>query len=462
MDLRLPPTVKSLSARLLVLTIFFVMLSEVLIYAPSIGRFRKTFLEERVAAAHLASLALEATPRNMVNEALAEKLLDHAGAYGIVLVGESGFKHMLERGMPPEVDATYDLREGTFFGWIGSAFVTLAQNKNRILRIIGPSPKDPNVLVEVIMNETPMRLAMYDYSERILGLSITIALLTATFVYLSLQWLMVRPMRRLTESMVRFREAPEDASRTIWPSRRSDEIGMAQRELAVMQRNLRGALLQKTRLAALGAAVTKINHDLRNILSTASLMSDRLAASDDPEVKRVTPTLMQSIDRAVGLCSQTLDFARAEPPPPKLARFSLAELVDDAGEALNAIDENTAWDNAVSRSLEVNADRDQLFRVLVNLGRNAFDAGARYVRIRGERSRDRIFVDIADDGPGIPNEVQKRLFQPFAGTTRAGGTGLGLAISREIVRAHGGDLTLVETGEHGTIFRLDLPATSRL
>src|SRR5690606_5767639 len=108
-------------------------------------------------------------------------------------------------------------------------------------------------------------------------------------VYLSLQWLLVRPMRALTQNMTAFSEAPEDETRIIVPSGRSDEIGIAERQLQAMQHGLRAALRQKAHLAALGAAVARINHDLRNILSSASLMSDRLAHIEAPEVKRIAP-----------------------------------------------------------------------------------------------------------------------------------------------------------------------------
>src|SRR5262249_30113336 len=160
------------------------------------------------------------------------------------------------------------------------------------------SPKHPQATIEIVIDEAPMRLALIDYSQRILALSVFISLITATLLYLSLQWLMVRPLRRLIEGMMAFREDPEDVSRSIAATGRSDEIGVAEREFAEMQAGLRSALHQKTRLAALGTAVTKINHDLRNILATAGLVSDRLAGSDDPEVKRIAPTLVKAIDRA--------------------------------------------------------------------------------------------------------------------------------------------------------------------
>ena len=259
-----PSLTTGLSARLLVLTIAFVMLAEFLIYTPSIARFRKMYLEEHIARAQLAILAVEAAPDMTVGADLEKRLLSQAGAYGIILREPDRKVLMLSHDMPPDVDVVFDLRVGTFPTWIRDAFVALAQDENRVMRVMGVSPSEKAVVIEVLMDETPMRQAMYGYSQRILELSIVISLITAGLVFLSLQLLMVRPMGRITQSMVSFRDDPEDVSANLPSSKRRDEIGVAQRELAVMQNDLRLALRQKTRLAALGAAVAKINHDLRN------------------------------------------------------------------------------------------------------------------------------------------------------------------------------------------------------
>ncbi|MDJ0951324.1 MAG: HAMP domain-containing sensor histidine kinase [Alphaproteobacteria bacterium] len=458
--LHLPSFLVSLSGRLLLLTVFFVMLSEVLIYAPSIGRFRKGYFEERIGAAHLASLALEATPDNMVSEDLAQELLDHAGAHSIVLRGGRISKLMLSRPVVPMADVTFDMREEEFFPMIMEAFVTLFTQDNRVLRVKGPSPKDARVEVEILIDEWPMRDAMIDYSGRILALSIVISLITAALVYLSLQLLSVYPMRRITASMTDFRKAPEDLSKVIKPSLRRDEVGIAQRELHDMQVALRAALRQKARLAAVGTAVTKINHDLRAILATASLVSDRIAALDDPEAKRLAPQVIGSVDRAVNLCSQTLKYASEDIPQPRRSDFPLREMVDQVGAGLPPRHEGGAveWENAVPPELRAEADRDQLFRVLANLGHNAAEAGASKVRFSAKRANGRLRIEVSDNGPGLPEQAKKNLFRPFAGSARNGGTGLGLAIARELVRAHGGELELAETGEAGTIFRLNLPS----
>jgi len=447
-----------LSARLLLLTIAFVMLAEVLIFAPSMGRFRLVFLEERLAAAHLAILALEATPDQMVGPELAAELLVHAEARAIAIKKPNAGKLMLMVDTPEGPDASYDLREASFFGLIRDAATTLLSEQPRVIRVLGRSPKDASILVEVMLDEAPLRAEMLGYAKRILALSLVISLFTAALVYLSLHLMLVRPMRRLTESMTAFRQEPENAARLVRPSARRDEIGVAERELAAMQEEVRAALQQKARLAALGIAVTKINHDLRNILATARLVSDRLAHSDNPEVQRVTPTLMSAIDRAVNLCAKTLTFTREGPAHLELDRFDLRELVDDVGQSLpSQVSGDCQWRNALEPGLSIEADRSQLFRVLANLGQNALEAGATTIVVSAEQDGEVLEISVSDDGPGLPPRARDNLFRPFTGSARPGSTGLGLAIARDLMRAHGGDIRLDGSTAQGTRFTLTLP-----
>ncbi|HEX9770848.1 MAG TPA: HAMP domain-containing sensor histidine kinase, partial [Kiloniellales bacterium] len=380
-----------------------------------------------------------------------------------VALTKPGVGKLMLMDMPPDhIHATYDLREAGFFTLIRDAFAVLWGEPMRVIRVLGPPPKDDRLLVEVVLDETPLRQEMLAFSQRILALSLVISLFTAALVYLSLHWLMVRPMRRISDSMSAFREDPEDASRVIRPSDRNDEIGFAEHELAAMQEGIRGALQQKTRLAALGIAVTKINHDLRNILATAQLVSDRLERSDDPEVKRVTPTLMTAIDRAVSLCGETLDFTREGMPNLKLSRFDLCDLAADvAGDLPGEVNGEPVWHNLLDRELEIEADREQLYRVLSNLGQNAIQAGASRVEVTAERVDGRLRVRVSDNGPGLPPRARANLFQPFTGSARAGGTGLGLAIARDLVRAHGGEIRLEHSTAEGTSFCLELPLKQR-
>lgn len=446
---------RSLSARLLVLTVFFVMLSEVFVFAPSIARFRLVWLEERLAAVHLAALALEATPDGMVNDDMKSMLLHHAQAKGFA-IHKSGRELALGPDMPPGIDAMFDLRGHKFFPLIGDAFSVLLRTDNRTLEVTGPSPNDPGVLVQAVVEEAPLRAAMIDYGLRILWLSVGISLFTATLVYLSLQWMMVRPLRRLAGAMTLFRERPEDSSRLITSSERADEIGVAERALADMQKDLRMALVQKTRLAALGAAMTRISHDLRGILASALAVSDRLESSGDPEVRRLAPTVAAAIERAAALCGQTLAFAREGGETAHLAPVALGKIVAEQN-ALMAESSGLSWSIAIAEDVMVRADADQMARVLDNLARNAAEAGAKHFGATARRSGDLVEIDLSDDGAGMPPKALANLFQPFAGSARAGGTGLGLAIARDLMRAQGGEIRLLSTGASGTVFRLVLP-----
>jgi signal transduction histidine kinase len=448
---------KSLSARLLVLTIFFVMLSEVLIFVPSVARYRMTYFDNHIAAGHLATLALSASPTLSIDPALTTELLRQVGAHGVILYRADGMVRMLDSPSPPKADVTFDLAKGNVPLWIQKSFETLFSRGNRIMRVIGKSPFEPGATVELLLDEAPLRAEMWDFGGRILQLSIIISLITAALVYVSLQWLLVRPMRRITESMTSFRQDPEDASRRIVPSGRTDEIGRAERELADLQETVRQALAQRARLAALGTAVTKINHDLRSILATARLVSDGLADSAAPEVRRVAPRLLDAIDRAVALCTRTLDFSREGAPPFAPSVFPLRTLIEEIEPTLGLKETEFTMEVAMPSDFRVRADRDQLYRVLLNLARNAVEAGARHLRVTAATVDSLSTIEFADDGPGLPPRAYENLFRPFFGSARPGGSGLGLAIARELMRVQGGDLMLVETTGSGTVFRLTLP-----
>ncbi|MEM7678469.1 MAG: HAMP domain-containing sensor histidine kinase, partial [Myxococcota bacterium] len=169
------------------------------------------------------------------------------------------------------------------------------------------------------------------------------------------------------------------------------------------------------------------------------------------------------ISRAVHLCESTLAFGRAEEPPPALDRVMLASVIDDVvdSERLAASDK-VDFGNDVLGTLMVRADPEQLYRVLSNLVRNArqaIEASGREGRISisAEETETAWRITVADTGPGLPPKAQEHLFTPFQGGIRKGGSGLGLAIAAELVRGHGGALTLKETGQTGTTFEITLP-----
>ncbi|MBT6509134.1 MAG: HAMP domain-containing histidine kinase, partial [Rhodospirillaceae bacterium] len=456
--IEMPGFWRGLSARLVVLTIVFVMVAEVLIFVPSVSRFRVDYLQEKIDGAYQATLTVRAAPGGEVTPELETELLDYVGVRSIALKMEEASYLML--GRPETVMESYDLAKGGIPLLIADTFRTLLGPDDALIRVFGPPRGVSNgSWVELILPVGPMKAEMLAFGWRVLGLSIIISVITAGLVFFALQRMMVRPVQRMTEDLIAFREAPEDLSRAIEVTGRSDEIGIAQRELAEMERGLRQSLRQRTRLAAVGSAVSKISHDLRNILATAALVSDRLSMSDDPEVQRQAPVVLASIDRAVKLCQDTLRYARADEPDLDFGRFELAPLVDDVANALTGGGMSAvAWENEVDAAVVIQADRDQMFRVLLNLTRNAAEAMGdkggtiRVVTRRGEAMTQ---VEITDSGPGIPKRVQQQLFEAFAEGSR--GTGLGLAIARELTRAHGGDLELLSTGSEGTRFGISLP-----
>jgi len=459
---RVTRTVAGLSTKLLLLTILFVMVAEVLVFVPSVSNFRRQWLMERLQAAQIASLAAEAAPGGRLPAKLRDELLDRARVKAISVKHEDSRSLIVQMDTPEEVD-TYDLRDASWAELIGDALMVYVSPDNRVIRVVGEPGFNPGETVDVVMEEGPLKAAMMKYGFDILGLSILISIITATLVFLALDWLLVKPMTQLTRNMVRFAEQPEDPSRIIAPSKRRDEIGTAERELAAMQNELSQTLSQKTRLAALGLAVSKISHDLRNMLSSAQLLSDRLAEVRDPTVQRLVPKLIASLDRAIRLCVQTLDFGQAQETPPNRVRFELAPLVTEVGDSLGLPREGEIdWDLNLEDGLEVDADRDQLYRVLANLCRNAVQAFEAEpgcigtIQVFARRDGAVVSIDVADTGPGVPEQARKRLFQAFQSVARKGGSGLGLAISAELVMAHGGQIELVGN-EGGATFRITIP-----
>ena len=456
--------IESLSGRLLLFTTAFVMLAEIAIYFPSAARYYHDVLAGRLASAQIAVLALDEVSDTALSPMLRSELLANAGVRLVALKRNNTRRLYLDAGAPPSVDVQIDLRTAEIPELIWASLDCIFARDGRTLRVQGTPRLGGGDFIEVLVDETPIRADVVAYSVRILSLGLMIALVTSLLVFGTLLFAVVRPMQHVTQSMVRFQEKPDDAQRIIVPSLRRDEIGQAERVLAAMQTELRQALQQREHLAALGTAVAKIQHDLRNILASAQLASDRLASSNDPTVKALAPRLVQSIDRAIGLATNTLKYGRAEEAPPRRMRQPLIAIADEAMHAaLAAGDGRTGWSNAFDPNLLIDADGEQLLRILLNIGRNAVQAlenkAGSAITLSAERKNGAVVIDLADNGTGIPEPALKHLFEPFARKGRAGGTGLGLAIARELARGHGGDVVLLRSGPEGTTFRITIPDT---
>ncbi|MBZ6076540.1 sensor histidine kinase [Microvirga puerhi] len=452
-----------LSARLLLLTLLFVMIAEVLIYVPSVANFRLTWLNDRLAAAQIAALVLDAAPDQNPSGDLEMRILSGVGAKAIAIRG-GGRRSLLATGdMPSEVGKTVDLRTVTWTQSIRDAFELMIDPPHHPVRIIGSGVGVD--FVEMLLDTQPLRNAMLVFSRNILLVSLLISGLTACFVYFALQWVIVRPVRRLTGNIAEFSQNPEDASRVIQPTDRADEIGLAEQALARMETTLADELRQKRRLAELGLAVSKINHELRNMLTTAQLLTDRLDRVNDERVQRIAPRLVATLGRAIAFCEGTLAYGRATERLPRRQLIPLAPLIDDLSHLTDlAPGRGIAFERQMPDGLMIDADPDQLSRILVNLVRNATQAlsqagsfeGQPQITVSARREGRLVAIDVRDNGPGIPERLRAGLFTPFQGSAQKGGTGLGLAITAELVHLHGGTISLAESNT-GTCFRVQIP-----
>jgi len=454
--------INSLSGRFLVLTIIFVMLAEVLIFVPSIARFREEFLNTRLERAQIASLVLLADAD--VTPHLQDELLRNAGVYNVVLRRDEARQLVLSSPVPQPVAATFDLRDAPALTLIRDALTRLAEPAPQVIRVIGQPVRMGGLLIEITLDSDDLRSAMIDYGLRILWLSLVISVITALLLFWAVQCFIVRPIKRVVGNMQAYAAAPEDVRQVIEPSAAIRDLREAEETLQSLQTQLTGALRQKEHLAQLGGAVAKVSHDLRNILTSAQLFTDRLELSEDPRVQRMAPKLVNSLTRAVHLCEATLAYGKAEEPGPTLAQVRLAEVVDDVfdSERLSAQEMQVTFENGVPGGMMLLADAEQLHRVIANLVRNARQAivntgAAGAITVSADEDARGWIIRVRDTGPGLPPKAREHLFKPFQGGATKGGTGLGLSIAAELVRGHGGDLSLEQSDARGTVFRIKLP-----
>lgn len=453
---------KSLSGRFLILTVLFVMLTEVAIFVPSVARFRQDYMSIRLERAQLASLSLLAD--DMITPDLEAELLSNAGVFNVVLRRDSMRQLVLSSDLPSPVVQSFDMREAGPMMLMKDALVRLVTPEDEVIRVIGNPVRDGGELIEVTMPTAPLRMAMIDYGIRIFRLSAVISLIVAAMLFWAVRALMVRPIKSVVSAMQVYSDAPEDARTVIAPSSNIRELREAEDALQALQTELTGQLRQKERLAQLGGAVAKISHDLRNILTAAQLFTDRIETSDDPVVQRLAPKLVGSISRAVSLCETTLAFGRAEEAPPQFTEFALLPVAQDIleAESLASDQADITYDADIAPDLKIRADSEQMHRVLTNLVRNARQAIVAThkpgtVTISAVEDTDHWCLRVSDTGPGLNEKARANLFEPFKGNARKGGSGLGLVIADELMRGHGGGASLERTTEQGTCFALHLP-----
>jgi signal transduction histidine kinase len=469
----MPGPFSGLSVKLIATIIAVILAVEVVIYLPSAANFRSGWLEDRLRIGLVAVRVLDAVPDVMnLPRTLTDRLLNSAGAIAIVYrrEGQSQLIELENTPMPREA-VTIDMRDTGPMAQIAGVLDTLLFGGNRTLRILGGTDGESGeALVELLIPEQPLRRDLLVYSRTTVLLSLIVAIMTAAALYIIVRNILIAPIRRLTGNIVGFRGAPENAALMVAPSTRKDEIGIMERELAAMERDIFSMLRQRRHLADLGLAVAKINHDLRNTLTSAQLLSDQVANVDDPKVQRLAPRLVNSIDRAIGFAQSVIDYGRQSTTPPRPVPVDLRLLVDEAAQdALLLGHPKVKMANHIPDEVTLRVDPEQLARVFVNLLKNAREAletedggiEQPLVEVDFAEREGALVVSFSDNGPGLPARAREHLFVAFEGSARAGGTGLGLAIARELTEAHGGTLHYIPQ-ETGTRFEVKLPAALRL
>ena len=453
-----------LSARLLILTVLIALAAGLLILVPSLADYQENRYLERIRAAELASLAVDAAPLRTVSNTMKAQLLAGAGVVSVAVQSDGVRRLVIEAPRMRRTPELVDLRSRSLVTWISQPFLTLFSGDDRYVRVVSRPQFRDGDFIEVVIPNAPLRQDLADYLLRVVWVALSIAAVAGAGLFMILDAFLIRPIRKLTLAMERFRADPDDGSARIELSHRRDEIGRAENELDMMQADLRVALASRARLAALGEAVAKINHDLRNMLSSAQIASERLASLHDPRVSMALPRLERALDRAITLATDVLNYGKTQEAAPQPAEIVLLPALEAAAEDAGFGDHGVGLQTHVAPGAQVLADPDQLHRILVNLLRNsrealeaAGSAAQGRVRISLDQEDGASVIRLADNGPGLPEKATQHLFQAFAGSARSGGAGLGLAISRELAHGHGGDLLLVANGPEGAAFELILP-----
>ncbi len=433
------------------MTIGFVLLAMGLFYVTRLTAHREMLLHGKISAARTTVEAFGLAGPTPPPDDLAQMILNSVEVKWIAVDTPTGRREFVAAGGPLASAELIKADDSSYLEAMAATFHALFAAPGTIVKLSAPAQANQPAIA-FAFDETPLIQSLRRVSGNFLTISLTIAAVVTCVLWAALWRMVLQPVRRLTSNIIAFGESPQDASRVIAPSGRGSEIGRAETALAVMQGSLAHELAQGKRLAELGMAVARINHDLRNILSAAQLISDRLATIPDPLAQRLAPRLVATLDRAIQFCQSTLTYGAARELPPSRRRFDLSELVSQVVESGMA-----EHDAAIGYTVDIPprfciyADPDHILRVLENLSRNAAQAllskGAadgrpKAIRFAAIRTEGLALIEVSDTGPGFPPDQNERIFEPFHKSTSDVGAGLGLAIAADLVTRNGGVITL--------------------
>lgn len=456
-----------LSSKLLLLTISFVMIAELLLFVPSAALFRQSWLTDRAQQARLMTQAIAGVPNFEASEILTKQFMEDTDVVLMSTKHDGMNELILGTLQDQDSDALenakfrmIDLRKKQYLPKFSDAFMDFFGPREGYLRVLAGSPVEGHDTLELIIPRIKLRDALRDYFKRIFWLSFLIAVITGSMIYLAMSALIIHPVQRLAADMTRFRENPSLHRATSKEAKRKDEIGQLEREFIDMKQSLRAAFRQRERLAGLGLSVAKINHDLRNVLTSAMMISDRLAADKEERIQKIGDKLTRNIERGVGLTEDVLAYSKADTADPKIENLRISFLLGEVAADVIGQFEGTTFRNKVPSELSVRADPDHAYRIFNNLFRNASQAmqsqEKRVLSVAADIHDGRVNIMLTDTGPGLPDKARENLFQAFKGGQGKGSTGLGLTISKELAIANGGDINLVSSDATGTRFQVTL------
>ena len=456
-----------LSSKLLLMTILAVLIAEVIILAPSLANMRNQWLNAKHTMIATSSLLLlDANPDTTLELHIQDQLLRSTGAQSITVTRNDNSHVLAASPEAAQIDEYIDLTTATPLSDFWGALKTLTSGGNKIMKVSGP-PDYTGTTVEFVMSDTALHNRLIKNSRIIAAVSLLISLIAAALIYFIIHRLLLRPVGHMYENMFAFGQKPDDPTLIIDGSCRKDELGYAQNRLAQMQTHLQHLFHERKHLADLGLAVSKINHDMRNILASAQLMSDSLADTKDPVVQRFSPKLIRTLNRAITYSETVIAYGRTQEAIPVRQQRLLRPLMHEVEDMLVIpADVQITFRNMIPVDFEAYIDKEQMLRVLNNLCRNAIQAMSTHNRapeteksltISAWRIGTNCYIAVADTGPGLPKKARDNLFTAFRGSTRSDGTGLGLVIAQELVRAHGGTIELREDYKDGALFEIRLP-----